>query len=253
MEIKTLGNPPITEALVEIRFNPNKNVTVDRLSEFANNLAATYSNAEPVENQSFQFMYSKEQGPQHEVNIEPSGFRLTNSQNNRVVIAAIDKLVVSFMAPYTPWPDLKSTTQKLFDQYLEFAPQTEVVRLGMRYIYKIKIPLKEGFSFQQYINTFPPIPKHECLSNAVSKFETVLVLPHDDIECMSTVKQTLLESEIEGDTEYLPFLLDVDVYQNKIYDQTTFGNIWDVYESMRVKKNAIFFSTLTDEAIAPYA
>ncbi len=252
MEIQTLSNPPITEALLEIKFNPNKNVTVNKLNEFANALSTVYSNVEPVENQSFEFMYSKEEGAQHEVNIEPSGVKLTNAQKNRVIIAAIDKFVVSFMAPYTPWPDLKDTAQRLFTQYLEYAPQTEITRLGMRYINKIKLPLKENFSFQRYINTFPPIPKHELLTNSISKFETVIVLPHEDIQCVSTVRQVLLDSETDGGTEYLPFILDVDVYQNNTYALEEFNSIWDVYEKMRLKKNAIFFSTLTEEAIATY-
>ena len=112
--------------------------------------------------------------------------------------------------------------------------------------------LKEEFSFQQYIKTFPPVPSHELLGSAISKFETVLVMPHDDINCISTIRQALLDIEIEGDTEYLPFILDVDVYQNKFYDPKACDDMWDVYEEMRTKKNAIFFSTLTDEAMAPY-
>ena len=252
MEIQTLSNPPITEALLEIRFNPNKNVTVEKLNEYAGVLSDIYSNIEPVENQSFELKYSKELGAQHEVNIVPSGFKLANSQNNRVVIAAIDKLVVSFMAPYTPWPDLKNTAEELFNRYLEYAPQTEIVRLGMRYINKIKIPLKKGFEFEQYINTFPPVPKHKLLGSAIYKFETVLVMPHEDIGCASTIRQALLDVETEGDAEYLPFILDVDVYQNKAYDPKEFNRIWGIYEKMRTKKNAIFFSTLTDEALAPY-
>lgn len=252
MEINTLNNPPITEASLEIKFNPNKNVTLERLSAFAKELSRVYSNCEPIESQSFEFVFSKEQGAKHEFNTEPSGFRLTNSQKNRVVIISIDKLVVSFMAPYTPWPDLKDTAEELFNRYLHFAPQTEVVRLGMRYINKIMMPMSEGFTFQKYIKTFPPVPVHENLGQGISKFETVFIMPHDDIECVSTIKQVLLDPETDSGKEYLPFFLDVDVYQNKSYKKEMYGDVWNVFESMRIKKNAIFFSTLTDEAIAPY-
>ncbi len=254
MEIKTLNNPPIREALLEIRFNPNKNVTVDKLKEFADSLSDVYTNVEPVENQSFAFMYSKEEGPKHDFNIEPSGFKMTNAQNNRILIATIDKLIVSFLAPYTPWPDLKDTTKTIYTKYLECVPQTEVTRLGMRYINDIKLPLKQDFSFQKYINTFQPLPKYKGLPNSVAKFETTLVIPLEDIGSISTVRQILLgpEDGSSGNPEYLKFVLDIDVYKEKVIKSIRNDEIWNSFEEMRVKKNAIFFGTLTDAAITPY-
>lgn len=254
MEIKTLRNPPIREALLEIRFNPNKNVTVNKLKEFADSLSDSYVKVEEVSNQSFAFMYSEEQGPQHNYNIEPSGFKLTNAQNNRVVIAAIDKFVISFLAPYTPWPDLKNTGISLYKKYLGYAPQTQIVRLGMRYINDIKFPLTSGFNFEKYINTFHPLPVHDELPTTLSKFENVLVIPHEDIGCISTIRQAILDAEIgeDDDISYLPFILDIDVYQNKVIESGQTDEIWDSFEKMRIKKNAIFFSTLTETAITTY-
>ena len=254
MDIKTLKNPPIKEALLEIRFNPNKNITVSKLKEFADSLSDVYTKIEPVENQSFAFKYSKEQGPEHDFKIEPSGFKLTNAQNNRIVIAAIDKFVFSFLAPYAPWPNLKETAEDLYKKYLHFAPQNEIIRLGMRYINNINLPFAEDFSFQNYINTFQPLPKHEELSDSLSKFETVVVMPHNDIGCVSTIRQTLLDVEgSEDNNAYLPFTLDIDVHQSKVFESAQIKDIWESFEKMRIKKNAIFFSTLTDAALTPYA
>lgn len=254
MDIKTLKNPPIKEALLEIRFNPNKNVTVSKLEEFADLLSDVYTKKEPVENQIFEFMYSKEQGPHHDFNIEPSGFKLTNSQNNRVVIAAIDKFVVSFLSPYTLWSDLKDTARSLYRKYLEFAPQIEIIRLGIRYINDIKLPLTEDFNFQKYINTFQPLPKHGALPDSLSKFESVVVMPHEDIGCTSTIRQTILDAEggDKSSSAFLSFVLDIDVYQNKVIEPDQADEIWEGFEKMRTKKNAIFFGTLTDTAITPY-
>jgi uncharacterized protein (TIGR04255 family) len=254
MDIKTLKNPPVKEALLEIRFNPNKNVTINKLEEFADSLSDEYTTKESVENQNFAFMFSKGKGPKHDFNIEPSGFKLTNLQNNRVVIAAIDKFIVSFLAPYTPWPDLKDTAESLYKKYLEFVPQTEIIRLGVRYINNIKLPLTKDFNFQQYINTFQPLPKHEALPDSLSKFESIVVMPHDDIGCTSTTRQAILDAEgvDEGGSAYLPFVLDIDVYQNKVIDPVQTKEVWESFEKMRTKKNAIFFGTLTDTAITPY-
>lgn len=254
MECKTLKNPPITEALIEIKFNTNKNVTVSNLEAFADSISDVYPKKESMENQSFELLYSKESGPKHEFNIKPSGFKVTSAQNNRVVICAIDRFVVSFMPPYTPWPDLKDTARDLYNKYLDFAPQTEITRIGLRYINNVHFPLNDEFSFQKYIKTMMPLPKYNGLPDSVSKFESVVIMPFKDIDCSSTIRQVLLDPEKEDGAKwsYLPFVLDIDVYQNITYTDIYADTVWDVLKIMREKKNAVFFGTFTDDALRSY-
>lgn len=251
MEIKTLSNPPISEALLEIRFNPNKDVTTEKLEKFVDSLCSDYPKKEPVLNQSFEVMFSGDGAPKHNIDVQPGGFKITNTQGNRIVIGAIDKLVVSYLPPYRPWPELKNSTKDLFEKLMEFVPQNQVIRLGMRFINKINLPLDKDFVFQKYIKTFQPLPKYEGLSSAVSKFETVVSIPLNDIECESTIRQAAIDSK-EGDGDFLTFVLDVDVFQSKNYDVNDWSEIWGVFDNMREKRNAIFFGSLTDEALAPY-
>jgi uncharacterized protein (TIGR04255 family) len=253
MDIKTLKNPPIIEALLEIRFNPNKNITLDKLKEFAGTISNKFPKQEPVQNQSFEFMFSPEEGPKHNFEIQPSGFRLKNVSNNRVIIATIDKFVFSFLAPYTSWPELKSEAEKFYKIYLEFAPQIEITRIGMRYVNKVNLPLNDDFQFEKFIKTFPPLPKDSELPDAVVNFETVIILPLEDIGCASTVRQvlhTVENDDING--RVLPFILDIDVYHKNSLKVQEDQRIWELYDHMRIKKNAIFFGTFTDEALVSY-
>ncbi len=254
MDIKTLSNPPIVEALLEIRFNPNKKIEVQALENFADSILQKYPKRESLEDQSFKFVYKKGEDAHHDFQVQPSGFKSTNAEGNRVVIGAIDKFIVSSLAPYSPWPDLKKTAEDLYKEYLEFAPQTEVTRLGMRYINRINIPYKEGFIFQKFINTFPSLPRHEELPKSTSGFETVVVMRHEDIDCISTIRQVLLEMEgnVESGSAFIPFVLDIDVFQEKSYVDVNAEEVWEVFDKMRIKKNAIFFGSLTDEALTPY-
>lgn len=253
MEIKNLKNPPIVEAVIEIRFNPNKNVTLDKLKDFATSISNKFPKIEPVQNQSFEFKYSSEEGPKHNFEIQPSGFRLKNVSDNRVIIAAIDKFTFSFLVPYTSWSDFKSEAEKFYKTYLKYVPQNEITRIGMRYINKINLPLRDDFQFETFIKTFPPLPKHEELPNAVLNFETIIVLPHEEINCDSKVRQVHLAIERDDKNDkILPFVLDVDVYHKKSVEVQDDQYIWQLFDKMRVKKNAIFFGTFTDEALVPY-
>lgn len=251
MEIKTLNNPPISEALLEIRFNPNKDVTTEKLEQFVDSLSTDYPNKKPVFDQSIEVMFSADNTPKHNIDVQPGGFKITNTQGNRIVIAAIDKLVVSFLPPYRSWPELKDSTKDLFERFVGIVPQTQITRLGMRYINKIKLPLNEDFAFQKYINTFPPLPKYDGLPSTLSVFETTISVPLHDIECGSTIRQSAVDSK-EDKGKFLTIVLDIDVFQSKNYDSDNWSEIWGVYDNMREKRNAIFFGSLTDEALAPY-
>ncbi|MCI0504758.1 MAG: TIGR04255 family protein [Gammaproteobacteria bacterium] len=253
MEITTLKNPPIIEALLEIRFNPNKDIKISKLEEFANSLT-NYPNKKPVESQRFEFMYLKEAGQQHKFDAHPSGFKMHNAQNNRIVIGEIDKLVVSFLPPYESWPSLKDTTRDIFNKYIGFVPQTQISRIGMRYINKLKLPLTDDFNFQNYITTFQPLPKYnDELPNKLAKFETFVVVPLEDIGCTSTIRQVTLDAEEETPgPAYLPFILDVDIFQIKLQEDIKGNDIWETFNKMREKRNAIFFGSLTDAALEPY-
>ena len=251
MEIKTLNNPPISEAILEIRFNPNKNVTIEKLDKFVDSLSSDYPAKEPMSLQSFEVKFSADTVPQYTTDVRPGGFKIANTQGNRIVIGLIDRLVVSFKPPYRPRPELKNSTEYLFNKLLEVVPQTQIIRLGMRFTNKIKLPLKEDFVFQKYIKTFQPLPKYDGLLTGLSKFETTVSMPLPDVECESTIRQMAIE-EKEDKGEFLTFVLDIDIYQVKSYEAEGWSEIWDVFENMRDKRNAIFFGSLTDEALAQY-
>lgn len=252
MEIKTLQNPPIKEAIVEIRFNPNKNVTLNKLEEFAQSIADKYVEQERVENQSIKVVFEKGQEPKHDVQVQPSGIKLKNAAGNRVIIAAIDRFVMSFHAPYTPWPSLKDSAKEFYGRYLDFALQTEITRIGMRYINSIKFPLTDNFQFEDYIRTMPPLPKYEGLPEGLSKFETLVVMPMQDINCSATVRQLLGGKKESDGSSFLDFTLDIDIYEVDAITDIRSEKIWDSLDIMRNKKNAIFFGSLTDKAIALY-
>jgi len=255
MEIRTLANPPITEATLEIRFNPNKNITVENLLKFAESLKAKYPKQEPILIQSFEIKFSDQNTQQRrDINSQAVGYRLTNPQGNQTIIAAIDKLAISTLAPYKPWPELRDILNKLFTDYLTYASQTEITRLGMRYINKVHLPLEDNFDFQKYLTVFQPLPKYNGLPNVVSKFESMVTIPLSDIDCISNIRQVLLEPEKNeiSDQELLPFILDIDVIRVETLKISQSDEIWESFDKMREKKNAIFFGTFNDPALEPH-
>ena len=125
----------------------------------------------------------------------------------------------------------------------------------MRYINKINLPLEGKLDFDDYIKTFQPLPKYmDEIPDKLSGIESKIIIPFPDINCQSTVRQVLLPIDVKKDLEsgYVTFILDIDLYNNKIIETMDGGEIWETFNAMRSKKNAIFFASLTDKAIKPY-
>ena len=249
----TLSNPPIQEALLEIRFAPNREITLQHLENFAGSLSKKFPNKEPLFSHNLQFKLS---GPEQKTlgDVQPCGYRLKNFENNRIVVGEIDKLIVSFLPPYAEWPALLDTTKNIYNDYLEHVPQHQITRIGMRYINNVKLSYDVPFKFERYLKTFPPLPQSNELPKAIRNYEATFIMPLNDFEGFSRFKQAILDPETDpqsGKIRVLPILIDIDVFQNKIYDVND-NVIWDIFGQMRIKRNAIFYGTLTNEALEPY-
>jgi uncharacterized protein (TIGR04255 family) len=250
VETETLTNPPIIEALIELRFSPSESVTLEELESFTKLMSIRYPISEPIFAQSIEVAFKGEHTSK--INAYPSGYKLKNLGENRFIICAIDRLAVSFHTPYVSWPALRNVAETTYKSYSEQVSHGKLVRLGMRYINKVKMPLTGKLDFDQYIKTMPNLPKTEGIPDALVNFETLVVIPFGDIQSTATVKQVLLRPETSPDNPpSLPFILDIDIsreFKGVVVD----SSIWALLDMFRLKKNQIFFASLTDAALEPY-
>ncbi len=245
MNNKKLTNPPIVEALIELRFSPNNQVTLEQLENFAELESNRYPTRERI--------HAKNVEISAKYDTYPSGFRLKNIDENRIIACTIDRLVVTFKPPYISWPTLQKAAQTAFSNYSNHVSHGKLTRIGMRYINKIKIPLQSELDFEQYINTMPKMPKIEGIPETIQSFETLLVIPFQDIPSgAATVKQVLLPPETgRNQTKTLPFILDIDIFcelENNFKD----SSIWTLFNKFHEKKNKLFFASLTEKTLEMY-
>jgi len=245
----TLKNPPITEALLEVRFSLSDKVGLKQLEAFAQAEESAYPGKQPLYEQSVHAVFGKEDHSARSF-VHPIGFRLQNSQGNRICQVRVDRISVSFLPPYDSWPALREATKEQYGRYRAMVPQDRIVRVGMRYINSFKLPDRDDIDLEQFLNTMPRLPKHVQLSEAVSGFETVIVMPLLDVGCTAIVRQKLVRSE---DKKVLgpSLVLDIDVYHNAL-EGLEESDMWKKFDQMRNKRNAIFYGSVTEQALEPY-
>jgi uncharacterized protein (TIGR04255 family) len=122
-----------------------------------------------------------------------------------------------------------------------FSPNN-VVRIALRFINKIEIPLPI-VDFQHYILNMPPIPS--CLPQIFTTFFMQVQVPSNDKYRNIIITETI-EPEIEG---MLPFILDIDVFQELNLQNST-NSIISNFEELRKIKNEIFENCITDKTRA---
>lgn len=102
----------------------------------------------------------------------------------------------------------------------------------------INIPLPIA-DFRDYLTAAPVVPTE--LPQSVDSFLSRIVITEPKIDAAAIITQVF---EQIVDPKLMPLFLDIDVSKQKeSFDEE---EIWSTFEKMRVFKNAIFFSSITD-------
>ncbi len=234
-------NPPITEALLDIRVNLPKDTTLETLASFQDKVNDNY----PVKKERFTWegKFEFKPGILPEV-VSPragtDGFFFNSNDGLSVAQVRLDGFTFNRLKPYKNWEEFRSQAKLLWNVYRQIAEPVNVKRIALRYINKIEIPLPLE-DFKQYILTVPEVASN--IPNELSEFFMRLVIENDAIQSKGIVTETI-EQIKDG---FLPLIFDIDVFYNQISDAYS-ELMWEKFEQLRNFKNQIFINSLTDKA-----
>lgn len=233
-------NAPITEALIDIRIESPKNVTLEKLENVFDSIKDTF----PIKKQSLTCStgFTKSSNgnlipipPSEEIN----GFHFTTQDGKKIVQFRLDGFTFNKLKPYENWDNFRDEGKELWNLYFEIVKPIKIIRIALRYINQIGIPLPFK-NLEEYILTLPKMAPN---IPPVSNFFIQLTVPNAEIESTAIIIQT-----IKGPltTEKLPFILDIDVFKLQTYTENN-SQMWDEFEKLRIFKNDIFLNILTDK------
>jgi uncharacterized protein (TIGR04255 family) len=233
------SNPPIKEAVFDIRVEGVSSEFLKNIEESHNLFKANY----PKKRKKVDFIgkFDFNDGPQALNPIEPKliGYIFSTLDGTRQVQFRINGFTFNMLKPYTDWNDFSSEALKLWEIYKHIIKPNNLSRIALRYINRIELPFPFE-KFQDYLIYLPPIPK--SLPQKFGNFFLQMTIPCDNEETYITINETI---EPPSGT-YLPFLLDLDIYQ--------LGNFSDSIESLKEKflklhdlKNGVFEDCITNK------
>jgi uncharacterized protein (TIGR04255 family) len=234
-------NPPITEALLDIRVNLPSEVKLQDLLSFQEDIKSDFSEKKERHTGSFQIKTGA--APEMVSSSDRTdGYLFLSKEKNKIVQARLDGFTFNKLKPYSDWDKFSGEAKYLWEHYVHIAKPVNIVRLALRYINRILIPLPFK-DFKEYILTTPEVAPG--ISQTLAGYFFQLVIPNPEINATAIVTETI--EKIDDKAQFLPLIFDIDVSRNIILEPSSV-DIWKIMGELRSFKNQIFLNSLTERA-----
>jgi uncharacterized protein (TIGR04255 family) len=238
-------HPPIKEAVIDIQFRPGVELSYDLLIEFAQEeeMRAEFPLLERRVAGSIQLPT--------DIATDKTGFEgryvgvlLKRQDQSRAVQVRETGFTFNLLNAYSSWEEFREEARIIWSRFANFLRKkdkdVEIQRLGLRYINVLRLPLREDFTFQQYLNWIPPVPDGAG-NSFYDFFQRIHVSGRTDNEHVIIIEK--LEGQVEEDK--LPVILDIDIFRMAI-SRIDFATIWTELDEMRLLKNEVFENCLSE-------
>ena len=242
------ARPPITEAVIELRFDPV--ISQDALAKFLRDVHGQYPTAE----QSYEVTVElKVPASGAEPIATPkkklAGYKITSRDETDLILVAADRLATVRLAPYCGWEEFLETTKNNYALLKKRSGYRKIVRVATRYVNRIDIPIcmsdsvgtTKPIDTTEYLLLEPRIPG--IIPN-VSSFASQFVGSVPEIDGKVLVNAATVSSPL---IDHVSLLLDIDLFKDQNIPQKD-KEFWDLLAAFRHQKNMLFEAFVTDQA-----
>lgn len=245
-EVRHLKNAPITEALLDFRVRPNKDIPfpIEQLEQIAEDIAGSYPHVDRKHLRKLEM----ELGPKgtstrtHDQGIQ--GYWFKSSDETRIAQFRSDGFTFNVLKPYEDWETMQSEALKLWHIYEDVLRPTSIIRLATRFINHVV--LEVPVLWQKHLTDVPSGVQN--LPGKVLNFRDRAMLQCDD----DIAANVVVASDDTTGTK-ITILADVDVFQAKeVHVPIDVDSMLSTLSQLRTFKNDIFFNIFTERTIKTY-
>lgn len=237
-------NPPITEAVCEIRFAEVPPWDITFPGQLYQVIRGVYP-TKPLTLQQHNIELS--QGSHFTLGAALTKVQFSTKDGRRMLSIAPGALSIHDLRPYSGWESFRDRISEGLSTYCREAKPGEVVRIGLRYINKITIPgaIKD---LDEYFLGLPQ--RVDQLPTAISNFVFRAEFAYEDQPSM-IAKVTFATAAVEENEDRQSFVLDVDViWQSGGQTNSKIQNsaqALKIIERLRNEERTIFEALITDK------
>ena len=241
-------NPPIEEALCELRFKPGRAWDLTIPGRLQAELGGEYM-GKPQEQRVVQVGLQVQGDKPSNLQLGEglAKVQLVTGDGKRMVGVGPDVLSIHMLRPYqdprelerSGWEEFLPRIEAALGAYWRVAEPEGVLRVGVRYVNKIVIPHKTIEMEEYFTCGFPEV---SGLPDLVTNFVSRVEYSYED-----AVRLVLSQGSIDGSPDHLSFLLDLDVVWE---DLVAVGRdrALEIANDLRDRERAAFEAVITDKA-----
>lgn len=242
----TYPNPPIREAVFDIRIKSEKIPELEVFEKAYEVLKDRYPKREVNQLRFFSFQLQAGEKPVQNSGGGPNGLRLTSADGKQIVQLRNDGFTFSRLQPYTRWDVFSAEVKNLLEIYISVCGPLKAERIALRYINAIQIPEKR-FELGDYFHTYPHTPKD--VKQDITQFFSRIIFTDEEKGINAGVNQTM-EGNSEGNTI---IIFDLDVFKEKVSLDINSDEFWKEMEELKTVRTNIFQESLTEKTKALFA
>lgn len=231
--------PPITEAVIEIRFS-DKNLSVTDLEKTAKKFKSKkfYSHLQQFDEHVVDFNVVNKTA--HTTN-EPF-FRVASDDLTQLVFLRKKSIATAQLAPYNCWDEFVTRFARDWALHRELLGAYAITRIGVRYVNRLDIPNNGPIvNEHEYINVFP---NHPPVVGPFINYAIQTRSPIPDLGSVLNLNSAVVASPLPKHTA---FVLDMDFYREVGLPQNE-TEVLNFLNDIRAKKNEVFEACITDKA-----
>lgn len=237
------NKPPITEAIIDLRVDPRPDLALEILKQISGDHTKDYPDIKPMFETTGMMQVEPGIGATASAQQKQTGYRAVSVDGKYVCQRQLGGFTFSRLSPYESWEPFRALAKNLWGTYRAAAIPQSVSRIAVRYINKIDIPTPNTHSaieLKEYFRTGPEISQD--LPQAIAGFFMQVQLPQDDISAKVIINQTIVPPPIKG---VVSVILDIDLFCDQAVPNDE-DSIWSYLEELRVRKDELFESCITD-------
>jgi uncharacterized protein (TIGR04255 family) len=236
---RTYNNPPIVEAVVELRFAPGAPWTEALLGALVEEFRKGYRGAPQRRNQ---FQLQAQVHGEAVATASRLSFHqmmLPTADGKAIVGVGEHLLSVHVLAPYPGWASFLPRVRDALSVYRELARPEGLVLIGVRYIDQIVLPAGGDTNLVEYFPCLPPRP--ESMPSPLDGFH-VVTQAHDAKENFTAV---LTMASVPSTDRQLAVLYDLNVV--RVFEKpTALDELPQHADFLHARQRRIFEDSITD-------
>jgi uncharacterized protein (TIGR04255 family) len=232
--VRHLQNAPKIEAIIDLRVKTRPGLRAEEFTGLKPELADRFPKVE--ERRGVEARFEVRAGTSAPPVVQDRGFYgyfLKSDDEKTIAQFRVDGFRFNRLRPYTNWEQLFPIALDLWRVYARVAKPEQVIRLAVRYINHIPLPLGTG-PFEYYLRAAPVIPPE--LPQYVSSFLTRVTIQDPETKMAAHIAQAL---DPRADARRLTIILDIDAYKEVQYSHDN-PSVESTFLELRTFKKLIF-------------